>query len=1394
MIRKKGLLLILLSFCVIYLSAQNSLFQFSRIDIANGLSNNGVNCIFKDSKGFLWFGTMSGLNRFDGYTFKIFRNDLNDSSSISDNSVVKILEGPDNKLWVYFRVGFNIYDPITEKFDHRPQDFLKSINIPDSSIASVKKDSNGNFWFSDTKTGLYKYMPSSNQTIHFSHNEKDEKTLHSDNVTAITESASGGWWVIYSDGVIDKMDERTNKIVYRNTSIQKLYPNEISEYQVFADAQNDLWIYIASNNHLGIFYYNTSSGQIQHIHKGNEKNDLNNDLVNGIVQDNNGLIWIATDHGGINLLDKKDFSIHYLENREDDDKSISQNSLTSIYRDDAGIIWIGTFKKGLSYYHNDIIKFPLYRKQLLNSSSLSYNDVNRFAEDAKGNLWIGANGGGLIYLNRQTGEFKQYLHDPNNPNSLCNNVIVSLCVDCDQKLWIGTYYGGMDCFDGKNFKHYKHNDADSNSIGDDRIWEIMEDAQKNLWIGTFAAGMDLFDRQKNKFIHYKGGVPNSVISNYITVLVDGKDSNLWIGTSYGFDVLNKRTGKFSHYGHDDNNPTTTLSNNNILGLIQDSRGYLWIGTRDGLNVFDPSTKKCRIFRAQDGLPDDAVMTILEDNDHSFWVGTPNGLSHAVLTENKSAHDFSLRFTNYDESDGLQGKEFNEKAAFKTKKGELIFGGANGFNIFNPDNIRNDDKQHPVILTGLQLFNSDIAIGEKLNGHVILPQSISASKEITLKYNENIFSIEFAALGFPVKKNVKYEYILDGFSKQWLVADASTRKATFTNLDPGDYTFKVRTLNENGSWNKETVDLVIKILPPFWKTPLAYIIYTLLAICILIFARRMIVQRAHMRFALEHERREAQRLHELDMMKIRFFTNVSHEFRTPLSLILSPLEKIIRNTSESNQKNQFQLIHRNARRLLNMVNQLLDFRKMEVQELKLNESPGDIAKFIKDISYSFTDLAEKKNIHFGYQSSIKSLYTKFDHDKMERILFNLLSNAFKFTPENGSVSMEVGAGVNDDNILLGIKIKDTGIGIPLEKHEKIFERFFQDDLPGSMLNLGSGIGLAITKEFVKLHGGTISVESEVNEGSVFTLSLILKKIERDVFVSDVEETVEIEINDESNIEEVQSLIKPRNGIDKNKKPTVLLVEDNEDFRFYLKDNLREFFNVIEAADGKAGWQKTLSAHPDLIVSDISMPEMNGIDLCKKIKSDKRTSFVPVILLTAITGEDQQLKGLETGANDYMGKPFNFEILLSKIKNLLAQEEKAKKAYQKQVQASPSDVKLDSPEERFIKQALELVEKNMSNDAFSVEEMSRGLFISRVALYKKLLTLTGKSPIEFIRSIRLKRAAQLLEKSDLTIAEIAYEVGFNNPKYFSKYFKAEFNMLPSVYHAEKRKGAGEKLETE
>jgi len=1425
------LLLSLISLLSPGLRAQSDKYRFSRLDISQGLSHNEVNCLFRDEKGFLWIGTMSGLNRYDGYKFKIFKHDLRDTTSISDDYIEKIYEGPGHYLYVFTRNGINRYDPLTEKFDRNAGKFMQDLRIPVGNIVGnitdIKKDKAGNFWFLSATSGIYQYDPSKDRTSRYFHREGDPSSPCSDNITSIAPDTAGDWWIAYRNGMMEKMDGATHRIVQRSKALKDLSPGDSLDYRLYIDRQNDCWLY-APGSSKGIFYFNPSTDAVRHIEMERSRSigkgswSLNTDLINGILQDEKGRVWIATDHGGINLLDKKDFSIRYLLNREDDNKSISQNSINTLYQDKEGIVWIGTFKKGLSCYQENGMRFPLYRHGLPNARNLNYDDVNRFVEDPKGNLWIGTNGGGLLYFNRRTGGFTQYLHNPSDGASLSNDVIVSLCLDHEQKLWIGTYYGGLDCFDGKRFRHYRHRQNDTSSIADDRIWEILEDSRHRLWIGTFSKGLDLFDREKNSFHHYPPFTPNSLQSGYITGLMEDSRGDLWIATAYGIDVLDHASGLFRHYGHDALRPATSLSNNNTIGACEDARGLIWIATREGLNVFDPRRGVFKIFRTEDGLPNNTLVDILQDNDHNIWVSTPNGLSEVLVSLDSATRQVTCRFRNYDESDGLQGREFNENAALKTRSGELIFGGANGFNIFDPRMIRSESKGPSLTLTDFQVFNRSVGIGEILQGRVVLQQSISTAKEITLRYNENVFSLEFAALDFFNPEKVRYAYQLEGFNHQWLMADDKTRKATFTNLDPGNYTFKVRTANDRGDWNPEELSLAIKILPPFWKTPLAYVIYGLLFIAVLLVARKMILQKARTRFALEQERQEAQRLHELDMMKIRFFTNVSHEFRTPLSLILTPLDKIIRDTENPDRKNQFRLIHRNARRLLNMVNQLLDFRKLEEQELRITLSPGDIVKFIRELSFSFADMAQKKNIDFVFHSSLASFPTSFDQDKLERILFNLLSNAFKFTPEKGKVTVELSllpvpaapiapdialsSGPSivspdtelqspaaspdarpDSHFLLRLSVKDTGIGIEKDKQDKIFERFFQDELPGHIINQGSGIGLAITREFVKLHNGSIYVESVPGKGSNFIVSLPVTRIDLPVAATQPpqEDPIFLPPRDDAAAPPITPISQP------SKKPVLLLVEDSEDLRSYLKDNLQEFFTILEAANGREGWQKTLGAHPDLVISDISMPEMNGIDLCRKIKTDKRTSFVPVILLTALTGEEQQLKGLETGANDYVTKPFNVDILLSKVRNLLQQQEIARKTWQKQVEVNPVRTTATSPDEQFIQHALEIMERNISNADFSVEDMGRELFISRVGLYKRILALTGKTPIEFIRSFRLKRAAQLLAMSRFTVAEIAYECGFNNPKYFSRYFKTEFGMLPSAYQAKKRQEADASL---
>jgi len=1362
---------------------QISQYRFSQLDIGNGLSHNQVNCIFKDSQGFMWFGTASGLNRYDGYTFKVFRHDGNNKNSVTDDYINKIFEGPDKKLWISTRNGLCFYDPDKEEFSSDMSLLSVPLKLPVyPNVIKIVRTSNTDFWFLYPDSGIYSYNTLSKQTKHYCHSTNSIPSLYSNSITDITFDTKHNIWIAYSDGTVEMFDIKLNKVSYHTDIFKKAYNNKNGFYSLTVDRDNDLWFY-ASSIEAGGFYYKPSTGTLLRIAKESEGLKLKANVINNIIQADDGRIWIATDHGGISVLDKKDLKITYLLNREDDPKSLKQNSAT-LYKDNFGIIWAGTFKKGISYYHKNIIRFPLYRHFASDPASLSFNDVDKFVEDKPGNLWIGTNGGGLIYFNRKTGKYTQYKHDPANSNSLGNDVIVNLCIDHDQKLWIGTYFGGLDCFDGKVFTHYKHDDKLATSIADDRVWSILEDSSHRLWIGTFAGGLEVFDRSKKIFYH---PFNSSVIrSSMASSIIEDKQGNIWVGGFLGVDVILKNNGGVIHYVSNGDG-AKGLIDNSINSINQDSRGLIWIATAGGLCILNPKTNVFTSLTKKNGLPANSISNTEEDNKGAMWLSSSNGLSRVTLTQ--TANTLNFHVENFDETDGLQGREFNINSALKTRNGELIFGGGDGFNIFDPASIEPDTIKPHLVFTDFQLFNKTINANEAINGHVVLSKAISVTREIVLNHSENVFSIEFAALDFFNPGKVKHQYMLEGFDKGWVNADNRTRKASYTNLDEGDYVFKVRASNSEGVWNPDYISLRIKILPPFWKSTFAYIIYLALFIGILFFIRRRGIQKIKRQFAvekekqearllIEQERQEVKRMHELDELKIKFLTNVSHEFRTPLSLIMAPVDKML-TRADQEQKQQLNMIGKNARRLLHLVNQLLDFRKMEVQELKLHSRPGDIVKFIREISLSFTDIAEEKGIGFIFDTSIDSLFTSFDHDKIERILFNLISNAFKFTQAGGHVSVLLNVAKDrmaGNDGLIEIKVIDTGIGIPFEKQDKIFERFFQNDVPASMINQGSGIGLAITREFVKMHGGEIAVESEPEHGSCFIIKLPV------VIYEAPESNLSFDNDADNEKQNLAALDESKNAPkqqDTNKKPVVLLVEDNDDFRFYLKDNLKDIFFIIEASNGRDGWQKALSQHPDIIVSDISMPEMTGIELCKKLKSDKRTSHIPVVLLTALTGEADQLKGLEIGANDYMTKPFNFEILLSKIKNILTLRDTYKRTYKKQMDVQLQDAPLQNEDEKLLRNIVEYIELNIVNENLSVEELSRQMNMSRGSLYNKVLMLTGKSPVEFIRSIRLKKAVYLLENSQMTISQICYEVGFNTPKYFTKLFKDEYNILPSAY---------------
>ncbi|WP_138475046.1 two-component regulator propeller domain-containing protein [Dyadobacter bucti] len=1361
-------------FCAVVLGevrggfAQSGHYQFARYSAEQGLSHNQVNCFLKDSRGFVWVGTSGGLNRFDGYSFRVFKHDPADSATISDNQINAMFEDPQGYIWINTRAGYDVYNPATERIDHNANKASEHLGLTDADFSRIMKTRSGDYWISHNKLGLVKYLTRTKKLISVKLSLSDGQSGPGKRVISdFDEDRQGNLWVVCDDGFLVRVEAQTYRTGLQSTLLQKRSLAKSINHRVFVDDEGDPWVYIVKAVQ-GAFCFDQKNNTLLTASTAGPDFRLNNNAVSSVISGPDGTIWLGTDHGGINILDKKRRSVSTLLSSPNDPRTISQNSIQTLYKDSTGMIWAGTFKKGLCNYHKNIFKFSLVRHIPGKAGSLPFDDVNVFAEDRKGNIWLGTNGGGLIYYDRKNSTFRQFRNIPGDRNSLSNDVIVSMFLDKSDVLWIGTYFGGLNRFDGTTFTRYLHDPADFTSLIDDRVWEIFEDSRRRLWVGTLGDGLDLFDRTKKTFRHYRRLAPNSVRSDYISALLEDRQGNLWVGTVNGIDVLKRDSGRFIHYSYSAGD-SLALSSDAVTSLAQDSLGNIWAGTLEGLNLYDSKRNAFIKYNTSHGLPDNSVLTVVTDQKQNLWLGTPKGLVNFRVTKRAGGMPAAFEVSTYNEVDGLQGRGFNENAALRLRSGEMVFGGANGFSIFDPARITDEPVAAKVMLTDFQIFNKSIRPGESFEGDQVLEKSVTLTDRIVLKYSQNVFTIEFAALNFLHSEKNHYLYTMEGFNDRWFEADNS-RKVTYTNLDPGTYVFKVK-MKEGGVSTERNLE--VEILPPFWRTPWAYFLYVLLVIAALTTARWILIERERMNFKLEQERRYAQQMHELDMMKIKFFTNVSHEFRTPLTLMLTPLENLLKNIRQDHAVHkQLSLVYRNAQRLFNLVTQMLDFKKLEVEETQFRPERGDIVRFVGQIAQTFSELSEHKHIRYQFESEVDSRYADFDQDKLSKVMYNLLSNAFKFTPENGQVAVKLSViSGNGQDDLLEIRVEDSGIGIPAEAQQKVFERFYQHPMPDHIMNQGSGIGLSIAGEFVKMHGGTIDLESTAGMGSTFTVTLPLRESHppKSPPLSSGESPVQ-----KSSIE--IDLPVEKAGKD---RPVVLLVEDNDEFREYLREVFQKDYQLLEAPNGKVGLDITLDKVPDLIVSDVMMPEMDGIELCRIIKTDRRISHIPVVLLTARAEEEQRLQGYQTGADAYVSKPFRLDILQVRIANLIRQREQLQEQFQQHIEIRPSKVAVRSLDEQFVISAVKAVEDNLANAEFTVEELSDAMAMSRVYLYKKVLSLTGKTPIEFIRIIRIRRGAGLLEKSQLTVSEIAYQIGFNNPKYFAKLFKEEYKMLPTEY---------------
>lgn len=1328
--------LLALLFSLLSLHAQS--FMFKHLEVSDGLSNNSVRCIYKDREGLMWFGTLAGLNCYDGYTFKVFTRQEYNQNSLPDNFIESIVELPDGQFWVKTAKGYVLFDKAKEVFQTDLTPFMTSLGsrgVP----SDIFVDSKENVWIYVMGEGCYRYNKNSKPAC-FSFQEHKLPLV---GISDIAECKDGILFV-YDTGLLvcvdrDRLTVRWIKEEVKNDN----QDGKQIDFSLFVDREECIWIYSIS----GVWVYDLEKGKWQE--DATERWRNRSDFVHSITQDAKGRIWMGKDYSGIDILTKADGRVVSVSSEKNTDRSLSHNTVYTLYTDRDGIVWVGTYKKGISYYGESIFKFEI-----------DYTgDVTSIEPEGKDKAWLGTNDNGVMLWNYTTRQIEKHF-------TLGEEPVVALLRASDGKLWVGTFNGDLYCIEGTAVRSFKA--GDGSKLLSDKIWALQEDRKGNIWIGFLDAGIQCLNPSDHSFQTIdleKAGLND----NHIVSLCFTNENDLVIGTaSQGVAVFDVESRKIKAVLQEKD--SVGITHNEINQVFKDSRGLVWIATRGGLNIYN--VKSGKVKGLSDVMPDNGgiIAGVAEDNSGDMWVTSARQLIHLNVTKGDTG-EYQFVPHVYNDKDGLQNCDFNLRSIRELNNGAILLGGLYGINVFSPENVRYNKLLPKVLFAGLSLFNKEIQVGERVDGRVLLPESLNRIGKLTLDYKQNIFSIFLASDNLLLPEKTRYMYQLKGFNKEWLSQPEGVHSLTFTNLAPGKYILSAKAVNSDGYIGQDVSSLEIEVLPPFWMSWWAYLLYFMIGVGLLFLARFRLLKREREKFKLHQIELEVAKNEEVNNMKFRFFTNISHELRTPLTLIIAPLEQMLKEESnDESRKMRLQLMYRNAHRLLVLVNQLLDFRKGEMSSHHLSLSEGDIITYIQGVCDSFLLMADKKQIHFSFFSSVDHFTMAFDADKVGKIVMNLLANAFKFTPEGGRVTVMV-EHIQEDIDVIEIKVADTGVGISDADKEHIFDRFYQTENKENVdATSGTGIGLSLVHDFVALHGGDVTVFDNIGKGAVFVVHIPVKHVDVQYHPANSMPVPDLlpEAAGQSNEE-----------ADKSKFPLLLIVDDNDDFRLFMEYSLGLQYRVKLASNGKEAWDILQNSEemPDLVVSDIMMPEMDGNKLCRLIKEDKRTAHIPVILLSAKQNTESKVEGLTMGADDYVTKPFNMTILVLRIRKLI--ELSRYNVSKGTIDPAPSDIVITSLDEKLIEKAIKYVEDNISRSDLSVEELSRELGMSRVHLYKKMLQITGKTPIEFIRVIRLKRAAQLLRDSQLHVSEIAFQVGFNNPKYFSRYFKEEFGVLPSAY---------------
>jgi ligand-binding sensor domain-containing protein/signal transduction histidine kinase/CheY-like chemotaxis protein/AraC-like DNA-binding protein len=1317
---KKILYLLFFLFCFHKGRGQEHDFYFKNYQIENGLSSNTITSVTQDKKGFMWFGSRNGLNRFDGLRFKVFQHDPGDGKSLGTNFVKSIHESTDEKLWVGTSNGVYIYDPVQESFSLFG-------NIPPGEVEAIEEDAEHNLWIL-SKRILYQF------------NQKDRKVtrhvLNGEDIVSIAVDKKGTLWAADSKGLLENFNPAKKtftsyKLRPANRTapigpVDKIYPAGDSSILVSSTQQ--------------VFLYNYRTGHLKTVFRANSLKPKLSTYTIAVQRD--GTYWLGTETG-LYVLDLQQGTTTAIKKQYGNPYALSDNIIWAIYADREGGTWIGTYYGGINYYCAPQNRFKKYFPEPGNNG-FSGNVVHEICQDNRGNLWVGTEDAGLNEIDLRTGRIKNYL--PDSPNGISEKNVHGLLPDGD-KLWIGSLSHGLDVMDLRSKKIVKKFRAGPQSgLQDNFIITLYKTRDGTVLAGT-QKGLFKFDRKLDRF----NQVPFYNVQ--IQSVLESSDGTLWAcsygGGAFYYDQASKKQVLLNSDGkHQD-----ALISNYVNSLFEDRNKCIWFCTEGGLSRYDPKSKKFKSYTTANGLPNNQTFRILEDKTGNLWISTANGL--AVF------NPLNNSFNAYHASDGLPTEQFNFNSSFKDTNGRFYFGTVKGMISFNPERLTKNTFIPPVYITGLQVNNKDL----DLRHTSTLRQSILYTQEITLPYQLSSINLDVAALSYINPEGNQYRFKMSGLDKNWTTLQQN-RRIYYTNMAPGSYTFSIQGANSEGVWNTKETILKITITPPWWKTYWACFLYVVLLLLIIL----TIMRYYHLAVSEKNKRKlEIVKIgteREIYNAKINFFTNIAHEIRTPLTLIKMPLDKLLSKDRNSEDSDNLNMINKNTNRLIDLTNQLLDFRKTESASFSLNFIKTDINELLSDVFSDFKLSAQQKNLNYVLElPRLIVLHAFVDPEAMRKILANLISNAIKYSESRVLVKL---LPLTSEDEVFYIQVSNDGLLIPSSSKDKIFEPFFR--LKETEKEPGTGIGLPIARSLAQLHGGNVELKASSEALNIFLLSIPM-------FQKEPAETYPLD-QDEAYLKQATPE-KENLEAERRDKPVILLAEDNKEIIAYIRKELDPSYQVLEAGNGYEAFQLLQNEHIQLVVTDIMMPVMDGIELCRKIREDFDYSHLPIILLTAKSSQSSRMEGLEVGADAYIEKPFSMDHLLAQISNLLTNRNYIKDHFARSPLTHMKGIAHSKGDAKFLEQLSKMIFDNITDMNLDVDKLSSLMNMSRTTLYRKIKGLSDMTPNELINLTRLKKAAELLAQGDLKINEVATLIGYTLHANFSRDFQRQFGLSPTAY---------------